>query len=670
MAMQSALSAAQFQRRRGVWSLAVAVLPCLILGCVLLTASGCGGDDPPESNGESDSGSGESSNGETTGESTTGTDSTEPSGTQEAVSNVRLIDDGLTESEREEFFHLTMGSELFPLRWMQNMISSSTGKPFLENVERFGLVPDPTNEDGLPIGLTAAKSIDVRGVGKMVGMNCSACHTGVVTYQGKSVIIVGGSSLFDVTLFTNEMVASAAATAKDPEKLLAFVNRLWKSGRGAELPSHKAGLAILSGVVKDAKLRTALTSRIKAVSENASSAAHGELLNDFKRLAGQAQKDIRGGLLHGLEEKVHTAISSKLHELDIDLSDVSDDIKNQAVKRLTEDVFIVARLLAGRIAFMKKLGELQKLDLPQTNGGPGRADDFGAGRNLLFSVETAQPMTGPCSIPPLFDVAGVHWADWDGNTSSTMGRSMLTALAGGAAFNTNDFTSTVPPQNLARLEEIAAKLKPPAWPADVLGELDKEKVAAGETLFKEHCAKCHRPAMVDATDAPKDAIYPLEELGTDPNRLKNYLKPLGNQNFAEALQKTSQAYLDQAAKDAGFSEEDAAKWSEGHPNVWRDTNGYAARSLAGIWSTAPYLHNGSVPTLWHVLSPAADRPEKFSVGSSQYDPEKVGYVSEISDSSPFVFDTTQSGNSNSGHEYGTTLSDSEKMSLIEFLKSL
>ena len=94
MAMQSALSAAQFHRRRGVWGLAMAALPCLFLGCVLLTASGCGGDDPPEGDGESDSASGESSG----GESTTGGDSTKPSGTLEAVNNVRLIDDGLTES--------------------------------------------------------------------------------------------------------------------------------------------------------------------------------------------------------------------------------------------------------------------------------------------------------------------------------------------------------------------------------------------------------------------------------------------------------------------------------------------------------------------------------------------------------------------------------------------
>lgn len=672
MQTQSALSAALFQtgggRPRLNWHRAIAALPCFLIGSVLLTASGCGGDDPPEDKkgGESGSDAGESNS---TGGATAGS-SPKSSGTEEVVSNVRLIEDGLTKAEREEFFHLTMGSELFPLRWMQNLISSSTGKPFLENVERFGLVPDPNNPDGLPIGLTAADSIDVRGVGKMVGMNCSACHTGVVTHNGASVIIVGGSSLFDVTLFTNELFASAGATAKDPEKLVAFVHRLWDSGRGKELPAHDAATKILGHLLKDAAARKSLADELKSLAANAEAAPRGELLQSFKRLAGQAKKDVRQGLLHGLEEKVRGSISRGLGDLKADLKGVSDDLRGQAISHLSEDFFIVARLLAGRVAFMKKLGELKKLNLPVTDGGPGRADDFGAGRNLLFRVETAEPMTGPCSIPPLFDLKGVNWADWDGNTTSTMGRSMLTALAGGAAFNSESFTSTVSTKNLARLEELAAKLKPPAWPVDVLGDLDGEKVKAGEALFKEHCAKCHRPTMVGETNVPMASIYPLSEIGTDPNRLKNYLKPLGDQNFAAVLQKTSQAYLDAANRDAGISAEDAAKMSEGHPNAWRDTDGYAARSLAGIWSTAPYLHNGSVPTLWHVLSSAADRPEKFAVGSSRYDPEKVGFVSEVSDSSPFVFDTGESGNSNSGHEYGAMLSDSEKISLIEYLKSL
>jgi mono/diheme cytochrome c family protein len=632
----------------------------LIFACLIALLTGCGDEDLPQPvDAEGDAAVDEADQSQALQLST-----------GEQVHQVRMIEDGLTEGERTEFFHLTMGSELFPLRWMQNLISSKTGKPFLENVERFGLVPDPANKDGLPIGLTAADSIDVRGVGKMVGMNCSACHTGIVSYQSGAVVIVGGSSQFDVEKFTGELFASAGATAKEPEKLVQFMHRLWDSGRGKEHPAHDATTKILSHLMKDTAARKSLADELKSLSENASDAAPGELMQSFRRLAGQAKKDLRGGLLHGLEQEVQGSISSGLSDLKADLKGVSDDLKSKAIDYLSEEFFIVARLLRGRIAFAKELAAIQKLNLPTTHGGPGRADDFGTGRNLLFGAATAEPMTGPCSIPPLFDLDGVEFTDWDGNTSSTMGRSMLTALAGGAAFNSETYTSTVSTTNLARLEELAAKLKAPTWPTDLLGYFDTRKVRAGETVFKEHCAKCHRPEMVDAKDVPPASIYPLSELGTDPNRLQNYLKPLGGKSFAEALQKTSQAYLDAANRDAGISAEAAEKMSAGHPNVWRDTDGYAARSLKGVWSTAPYLHNGSVPTLWHLLGPAKDRPKRFAAGNSNYDPEKVGFVFEISKTTPFVFDTSKSGNSNSGHEYGADLSDDDKSSLIEFLKSL
>lgn len=95
---------------------------------------------------------------------------------------------------------------------------------------------------------------------------------------------------------------------------------------------------------------------------------------------------------------------------------------------------------------------------------------------------------------------------------------------------------------------------------------------------------------------------------------------------------------------------------------------YKARPLNGIWATAPYLHNGSVPNLLELLKPASERRTTFSVGNREFDTEKVGFKSDGGGS--FKFDTTLPGNSNSGHEYGKTLSPTEKLQLIEYLKSL
>ncbi len=116
------------------------------------------------------------------------------------------------------------------------------------------------------------------------------------------------------------------------------------------------------------------------------------------------------------------------------------------------------------------------------------------------------------------------------------------------------------------------------------------------------------------------------------------------------------------------------------PVKWRDTMKatggpvYPARPLEGIWATAPYLHNGSVPTLYHLLLPAAQRPKKFPVGQKDFDPVNVGFVIDPAKITPqtaltlFEMDTTLPGNLNTGHEWGTQLPEDDRLALIEYLK--
>ena len=94
---------------------------------------------------------------------------------------------------------------------------------------------------------------------------------------------------------------------------------------------------------------------------------------------------------------------------------------------------------------------------------------------------------------------------------------------------------------------------------------------------------------------------------------------------------------------------------------------YEARPLNGIWATAPFLHNGSVPTLDALLRKAGKRPPTFSVGSRQFDTKKIGVL----DVPGFPkHDTTLPGNSNIGHEFGSELSEEERSQLVEYLKSI
>lgn len=104
---------------------------------------------------------------------------------------------------------------------------------------------------------------------------------------------------------------------------------------------------------------------------------------------------------------------------------------------------------------------------------------------------------------------------------------------------------------------------------------------------------------------------------------------------------------------------------------------YKARPLNGIWATAPYLHNGSVPNLDELFKPAAMRSKSFSVGVRTFDPVRVGFLTDVPGFPKFnVFDATGrpiTGNSNAGHEgeeYGTNLGDDERRQLVEYLKTL
>ena len=101
-------------------------------------------------------------------------------------------------------------------------------------------------------------------------------------------------------------------------------------------------------------------------------------------------------------------------------------------------------------------------------------------------------------------------------------------------------------------------------------------------------------------------------------------------------------------------------------------DGYIAAFLDGIWLRAPYLHNGSVPTLRDLVEPVEQRPKVFFRGYDLYDPRKGGFVTQGPEAERVGtrYQVTDKGNGNQGHTYGTTLSAEEKDLLVEYLKTL
>lgn len=208
------------------------------------------------------------------------------------------------------------------------------------------------------------------------------------------------------------------------------------------------------------------------------------------------------------------------------------------------------------------------------------------------------------------------------------------------------------------IQQYLLSLEPPRYPFTI----DSAKAERGEKVFLDHCARCHGTYGEKWTYPNR--VIPLEEIGTDPKRHAGVPIEYGA-----------------AYSQSWFGKEKSGWFVDGKSLRW--TPGYQAPPLDGVWATAPYFHNGSVPTLYDVLNSKA-RPRlytrSFRTDEADYDRAKVGWkVTELEsppgESEPpierrKVYDAHQPGRSNSGHTYGDDLSDAERWDVIEYLKKL
>lgn len=208
------------------------------------------------------------------------------------------------------------------------------------------------------------------------------------------------------------------------------------------------------------------------------------------------------------------------------------------------------------------------------------------------------------------------------------------------------------------IQQYLLNLDAPKYPFAI----DQTKAEKGAAIFADNCAKCHGTYGEKWTYPNK--VIPLDEIGTDPKRFEG----------------VERAYGEAYAK-SWFGQERGEGIANGqHIRV---TNGYQAPPLDGVWATAPYLHNGSVPTLYNVLN-SKSRPKlftrSFKTDEADYDKERVGWkVTELkSPAAPNlplidhrkVYDVTKPGRSNAGHTFGDDLTEEERGAVVEFLKTL
>ncbi len=585
--------------------------------------------------------------------------------------------------DRRDFYHLAEGSELYPLDWIKALISVKTGKPFLEQPERFGLIADPSDPDGLPMGVTGHESRGISFLGRMIGVNCAACHCTQITYQGKSLILDGGPNQFDLNNFYLELFSSVGATAKDPKELATFLERVEKVQGRSLTGGAKGMIEGLASVLR--RQAQGISADEKSFADGASALfakVNSDLAKDPSELLGLAKKDyielrtkLKAANINAIDNIAQTLQSGDM------ATRVLNDIatKREEIRDSISDMALNAALIQARLEFLKKLAKMHTSEslIP----GPGRIDAFGSIRDMVFPPVDYIPTTSPVSYPHLWQVGQTVWFHWDGNTNSLLQRNIGQSMGLGAVYDPKTNSSTVLPYELYRLDELTRRLTPPAWPAEMLGAIDTKKAERGRTLFAANCIKCH--ASPDkSTVEERERIVSLEEVKTDPTRVENYAIPVdrenGGKSFAVALSKAAAGFTDQSYIDNAVGKAEQAKMDLPPDQVaWRTNHGYVSRPLVACWGTSPYLHNGSVPTLYDLLQPAEKRPKSFVVGYREYDPIKLGYVSdrskvpaELLARPPIMeYDATIKGNLNTGHEFGTSLSEGEKMDLLEFLKA-
>lgn len=273
--------------------------------------------------------------------------------------------------------------------------------------------------------------------------------------------------------------------------------------------------------------------------------------------------------------------------------------------------------------------------------GPGRIDPF----NPVKFHQLALPVDdtiGNSDMMPLWNMAGRrgHSLHWDG-LNSDLTEVILSGAIGDGATN-----KSLPVQKLKELEEYLLTAAPPRYPLSE--SVDSELALRGSDIFREHCRDCHAVG-----GRRTGSVIPLAEIGTDAHRAKMWVKP---------------------------AVESYHHYSDGYPWDFRhfvDVDGYVAVPLDGLWLRAPYLHNGSVPTIEALLEKSSERPRSFYRGYDVVDKSSLGFVHEDKDLAAkrfgYLYDVDKKGNNNAGHEgpqFGTDLAEEDKRALVEYLKTL
>jgi hypothetical protein len=536
---------------------------------------------------------------------------------QASADKVIFLDQGWTPEIRESYYHLSQGTTVLPYDIFLSLEASGSQELFRSdaNSERYGLTPDPANPQWNPDGLPI-------GLGK------------TVTAEGP---------------WKGEDVGINCATCHNTE--------LFYQGKRVRIDG---------GVGNHFDLEAYVFALDDAVQETLKDSAK------FDRLAAR-------------------------------MGASSADAKSDLHKRFETNA---DRIHSFRTTVL----------LTPYPWGPSRMDAIGliVARVTSVAPEILQNWSAalaPTKPPFLWNSPQGTWTQWRGVQQDPINRNLTETMG---VFMSMDLTAKSPEQglfqsnarlkNLEQIEGWLNHLAPPKWPEEAFGKIDRAKAAQGKKLFEGHCAECHNSYPYTWTAPNKYGkrflevgLVPESYVGTDPMQFEDvrpYVqtahlapflpgplkdKPLipGGYLYIGLQESILHAALlnvkqtpEEAVQMHGFRELPVPRPSE--------VPHYKAAPRDGVWATPPFMHNGSVPNLYEMLVPAAERTKKFCLGRD-FDPVKVG-VDTSCKSGTYMIDTALVGSSNRGHSFenaplgngviGPLLTEEERWALVEYLKSI
>lgn len=562
-----------------------------------------------------------------------------------SAAELKYADQGAkwTQASRTEFYSLDQGARIMPFAWIKALRHPDGARFLADGLGRYGYLPNPDSETpGLPVGFLSASDNSAQ----YFSMTCSACHTRQIDVGGVSWRIDGGPALVDFQGLVTDIDLAFKKLLSDDAAFKQFAKDVLGGDPTPRELQHLRRDVEVWFLPYDTIMRKSLPSpgwgigRLDAVSMI------------FNRVAGL---DI--GATH-----------SRIIENNITWADA-----------------------AVRYPF---LWNAPIQDFTQWPGFAENGDDIlGLARN----------------VGEVYGVFGVY------RPKQTILPNVIDYL--------NDSSLNYP--GLMRLETLIKQIAPPKWP----WSLDQALVSKGAEIFNRDpknggCAKgCHEIAK----GAPRVCNFqgtwrtPLDDVGTDSREYQvlareaetgvlngariafipgvdKPLKPkdkiisiLGLSVIGSIIEAplhfgldVFQPLLDACLPAAAQASPESAKLlvrnklAAALKNLYakpaaQPSFKYESRVMQGIWAAAPYLHNGSVPTLADLLKPVAERPASFKVGTA-YDVENVGLAKEQGAfSTLYTADDCakrDSGNSRCGHTFGVNLTPDEKKALLEYLKSL